>query len=79
MQIKYFEKELQKIHPKLNIQRNKEDISGVYFDKQYIGVALPPEFIYDNYNPKHTDKFGNMHRTREHALDIIKAKLNKFI
>lgn len=79
MHIKWFEKEIQKIHPDLSIQRNKEDVSGVYFRNEYLGVGLPPEYIYDNYNHRHTDKFGNVHRNREHALDIIKAKLYKII
>lgn len=85
MFIKQFEKELQEqISPELNIVRTQPDISGVYYGKRYIGVSVPPDFIFDCVNPKYTDnppwwsgqKEKVIFRSRPLLKHLIRVKVN---
>ena len=85
MYIKEFEKELQTLlSPKLNIRRTAEDISGVYYDDKYLGVSLPPQFVFDCVNKDYTDnppwwsgqKEKVIFRSRPLLKKLISVKLN---
>jgi hypothetical protein len=81
MLITEFEKKIkEEIHPDLNIRinPNSDDIAGVYLGDSYMGVALPPEEIKDEFSPKYTDKRGYPYRCIQQALDMISGKLTKF-
>jgi hypothetical protein len=80
MYIKEFEKELQEqISPKLNIVRTAPDIAGVYYDRNYIGVSLPPDFVFDCVNPKYTDNPPWWSGQRERVIFRSRPLLKHFI
>lgn len=81
MLITDFEKKIQEeIHADLSIRinPNSDDIAGVYLGNTYMGIALPPQEIRDDFSPKYVDKRGYPYRSIPQALDIINGKLAKF-
>jgi hypothetical protein len=81
MTITDFEKKIQEeIHPDLTIRinPNSDDIAGVYLNNTYMGIAVPPQEIREEFSPKYTDKRGAPYRCIQQAEDIIKGKLTKF-
>jgi len=76
-----FEKKIQEeIHPELTIRvnPNSDDIAGVYLNDTYMGIALPPQEIREEFSPKYVDRRGSPYRCVQQALDIISGKLAKF-
>lgn len=81
MLITDFEKKIQQeINPDLTIRinPNADDIAGVYYKGVYMGIALPPQEIREEYNPKYCDSRNYPYRSVQMALDIISGKLVKF-
>ena len=81
MQITDFEKQIKKdIDPDLSIRinPNAEDIAGVYYKEAYIGVAVPPVEIHEEFKPKYCDSNNYPYRNISTALEFIKGKVNKF-
>jgi hypothetical protein len=81
MLITDFEKKIKdEIHPDLSIRinPNADDIAGVYLNNTYMGIALPPQEIRDEFNPKYADHRGSPYRSIQQALDLINGKLTKF-
>lgn len=81
MLITEFEKKIQvEINPALSIRvnPNADDIAGVYYENMYMGIALPPQEIKDEFSEKYHDKKGYPYRTMSQAVDIINGKLPKF-
>lgn len=78
MKIKDFEAEIQKeIDPDLTIRTNPnaKDIAGVYYKENYIGVAVPPEEIYEEVSMQRVDALGVPYKNISFAKDVIKGKL----
>jgi hypothetical protein len=81
MIIKDFEKKIQdEIHADITIRinPNSDDIAGVYLNDTYMGIALPPQEIHEEFSPKYVDRRGSPYRTMQQAEDIIRGKLTKF-
>ncbi len=81
MLITDFEKKIQEeIHPDLSIRinPNSDDIAGVYLGSTYMGIALPPQEIKEEFSPKYVDRRGSPYRCMQQALDLIGGKLTKF-
>lgn len=76
-----FEKYIQKtIDSRLNIRANPNatDIAGVYVGNDYIGVAVPPEKIYQLNKSTYVDATGYPYRNIKQAVEAIKIKLLKY-
>lgn len=81
MLITEFEKKIQdEVDAELTIRinPNADDIAGVYYKGVYMGIALPPQEIREEFNPKYCDSRNAPYRSVQMALDIIKGKLTKF-
>ena len=87
MYIKEFEKELKEISPKLNIKRVAEDIAGIYYGDRYLGISMPPEFVFDTVNPDYRDdppwwtgqKERVIYRSRPLLKKLTKIKLQHIL
>jgi len=80
MKIKDFQTKIQEeIDPELTIRTNPnaKDIAGVYYKDIYIGVAVPPEEIYEEVSRTRVDALGMPYKTIDFAYDMIKGKLTK--
>ena len=81
MLITDFEKKIKdEIHPDLSIRinPNSDDIAGVYLNNIYMGIALPPQEIHEQFREKYADRRGAPYRSIQQAEGIIKGKLTKF-
>jgi hypothetical protein len=81
MIISEFEKELKEIHPTLFIKKVKADISGVYESERgrYLGIAVPPEHIFDTFNSKYKDSFGYPYKTRPMIKLLTRLRFKKYV
>lgn len=76
-----FELKIQKeIDKDLTIKTNPnaDDIAGVYYQNVYIGVAVPPKEIFEEFREKYQDRLGHPYRSISQAEAIIQGKLTKF-
>ena len=81
MKITDFEKKIQdEIDPRLNIRinPNSDDIAGVYLGDTYMGIAVPPQEIHEEFTPKYCDSRGYPYRSIKMVTDIISGKIDKF-
>lgn len=75
MTIKEFEKKhLKPISPHLWVKPHplEKDVAGVYFKDIFI-QTVPPNDIYDEHKPNHTDAYGFPYRT----IPFVMAKVNQ--
>ena len=80
MKITDFEKEIQEdIDSELSIRinPNHEDIAGVYYKDFYLGVAVPPQEIREEFDRSYVDSTGYPYKHKSLALEFIKGKLEK--
>lgn len=80
MLIEHFEQKIKhEIDARLYIKYLNRDVAGVYFGHNYLDISVPRKHIYEQQNPEYTDRNGAPYRSVSQTMELIKAKMQKFI